>query len=232
LETRSLPTVLIADFPAGPLAANCYVVAPEAGAECVIVDPGQQATEGVARLLDEYRLTPVAVLLTHGHFDHVWSAEEVCQTHDIAAYAHAADRPLLSDPARGVDPGLAAQLAALFGNEQLREPKQVVEVTDGQVLQLAGLEITVAHAPGHTPGSVVYALPPTEDTPEVLFTGDLLFAGSIGRTDFPGGDHVAIMRSLSRVCLSRGDDTVVLPGHGPRTTIGRERATNPFLRGL
>ncbi|AAZ56120.1 possible hydrolase [Thermobifida fusca YX] len=224
--------MLIADFPAGPLAANCYVVAPEAGAECVIVDPGQQATEGVARLLDEYRLTPVAVLLTHGHFDHVWSAEEVCQTHDIAAYAHAADRPLLSDPARGVDPGLAAQLAALFGNEQLREPKQVVEVTDGQVLQLAGLEITVAHAPGHTPGSVVYALPPTEDTPEVLFTGDLLFAGSIGRTDFPGGDHAAIMRSLSRVCLSRGDDTVVLPGHGPRTTIGRERATNPFLRGL
>src|SRR5690606_5008637 len=168
LETRSAQTVLIADFPAGPLAANCYVVAPAAEAECVIVDPGQQAAEGVAKLLDEYALTPAAVLLTHGHFDHVWSAAQVCRTHGVAAYAHAADRPLLSDPARGVDPGLAAQLAALFGNEQLREPERVVEVADGQVLRLAGLEITVAHAPGHTPGSVVYALPATGDTPEVL----------------------------------------------------------------
>ncbi|KUP96118.1 MBL fold metallo-hydrolase [Thermobifida cellulosilytica] len=224
--------MLIADFPAGPLAANCYVVASAAEAECVIVDPGQQAAEGVAKLVDEYALTPVAVLLTHGHFDHVWSAAQVCRTYGVAAYAHPADRPLLSDPARGVDPGLAAQLAALFGGERLREPERVVEVADGQVLDLAGLEITVAHAPGHTPGSVVYALPATGDAPEVLLTGDLLFAGSIGRTDFPGGDHAEILRSLSRVCLSRADDTAVLPGHGPRTTIGRERATNPFLRDL
>lgn len=231
-ETRSAKTVLIAGFPAGPLAANCYVLAPDAGAECVIIDPGQQAAEGVAKLLDEHTLTVAAVLLTHGHFDHVWSAAQLSETHDVPVHAHAADRALLADPASGLDPALAAQLSAVFGGERLREPERITEVVDGQVLRLAGLEITVAHAPGHTPGSVVYALPASEEAPEILFTGDLLFAGSIGRTDFPGGDHAEILRSLSRVCLSRGDDTAVLPGHGPQTTIGRERATNPFLRGL
>lgn len=224
--------MLIAGFPAGPLAANCYVVAPSAGSECVIVDPGQQAVEGVAGLLAEHRLTAAAVLLTHGHFDHVWSAAQLCEEYGVTAYVHAADRPLLADPAKGVDPGFAAQLSALFGGERLREADRVAEVSDGQALGVAGLEITVAHAPGHTPGSVVYALPAAQDRPEVLFTGDLLFAGSIGRTDFPGGDHTEILRSLSRVCLSRADDTAVLPGHGPQTTIGRERAANPFLQGL
>ncbi|TDQ51598.1 MBL fold metallo-hydrolase [Actinorugispora endophytica] len=224
--------MLIAGFPAGPLAANCYVVAPEAGAECVVVDPGQQAGSGLAGLLAEHGLTPAAVLLTHGHFDHVWSAAQMCEEYGVAAHGHAADRALLADPAKGVDPGLAAQLSALFGGERLREPDRVVEVSDGETLRLAGLEIGVAHAPGHTPGSVVYTLPAAEGRPEALLTGDLLFAGSIGRSDFPGGDHAEILRSLARVCLSRPDDTAVLPGHGPRTTVGRERATNPFLRGL
>lgn len=223
--------MLIADFPAGPLAANCYVVAPAAEAECVIVDPGQQAAEGVAKLLDEYALTPAAVLLTHGHFDHVWSAGEVCARHGVPVHLHPEDRGLLTEPGRGVDPGFAAQLSALLGPGPYTEPDDLVEVSGGDVLTLAGMDLTVEHTPGHTPGSVVYTVT-TKDGVPVMFAGDLVFAGSIGRTDFPGGDHAEILRSLSRVCLSRADDTVVLPGHGPRTTVGRERATNPFLRGL
>ncbi|GAA3748512.1 glyoxylase-like metal-dependent hydrolase (beta-lactamase superfamily II) [Spinactinospora alkalitolerans] len=224
--------MLIAAFPAGPLAANCYVVAAATGAECVIIDPGQGAAEGMEKLLAEHDLTPAAVLLTHGHFDHVWSAAQVSEAHGVPSYLHPGDRALLTDPAAGLDPGLAAQLSGLLGDEPMREPAEVLEAADGAVLALAGLEFAVDHAPGHTPGSVAYALPAGEEHPEVLFTGDLLFAGSIGRTDFPGGDHPTILRSLERVCLRRSDDTTVLPGHGPQTTIGRERATNPFLRGI
>jgi glyoxylase-like metal-dependent hydrolase (beta-lactamase superfamily II) len=220
--------VLIAAFPAGPLAANCYVAAPGSGADCVVVDPGQDALPGLTALLAEHGLTPAAVLLTHGHFDHVWSAAEVGDAHGVPVHIHPADRPLLTDPAKGVDPALAARLADLLGGPPA-EPARVAEVGDGDVLSFAGLEFTVAHAPGHTPGSVVYALPGGGD-PDVLFTGDLLFAGSVGRTDFPGGDPAALLDSVDRVCLSRPDATHVLPGHGPRTTVGRERAANPFLR--
>ncbi|GLU48109.1 MBL fold metallo-hydrolase [Nocardiopsis ansamitocini] len=224
--------MFIADFPAGPLAANCYVVASAAGGRCVIVDPGQDAVDRVAGLVAEHGLTVDAVLLTHGHFDHVWSAASLCETYAVPAYLHPADRALLTDPGRGLDPGLAAQLLDLFKGQVPGEPSDLVAVADTQVVRLAGLEFTVDHAPGHTPGSVTYTVPGTGDAPAVMFTGDLLFAGSIGRSDFPGGDHAEILRSLDRVCLSRDDDTAVLPGHGPRTTIGQERATNPFLRDL
>lgn len=223
--------MLIAALPTGPLAANCYVPAAAPNGECVVVDPGQDAAEPVAKVLAEHRLTPVAVLLTHGHFDHVWSAAEIADAHGVPVYVHAADRGLFTDPGRGVDAAFAAQLTALLGPGPYREPARVVEVSDGEVLSLAGAEYTVSHTPGHTPGSVVYTTRSDDGVP-VMFAGDLVFAGSIGRTDFPGGDHAEILRSLSRVCLSRADDTVVLPGHGPRTTVGRERATNPFLRGL
>ncbi|PSK97655.1 glyoxylase-like metal-dependent hydrolase (beta-lactamase superfamily II) [Murinocardiopsis flavida] len=224
--------MLISAFPAGPLAANCSVVAAAEGGECVVVDPGQDAADGVAKLVAEHGLTPVAVLLTHGHFDHVWSAARVCAAYGIAAHIHSADRELLTDPAKGLDPALADRLAELFGGENPGEPDELVELSGGEVLPFGGLGLAVDHAPGHTPGSVTFTLPAAADRPEVMFAGDLLFAGSIGRTDFPGGDHEAMLRSLERVCLRRSDDTVVLPGHGPQTTIGAERTGNPFLRGL
>ncbi|MGI5121150.1 MBL fold metallo-hydrolase [Marinactinospora thermotolerans] len=224
--------MLIAAFPAGPLAANCYVVAPAEGGPCVVVDPGQNAAGGVAGLLAEHDLTLAAVLLTHGHFDHVWSAAELADAHSAPVYIHPADRALLTDPGRGLDPALAAQVTSLLGPGAPKEPEQVVEIPGGEPVEIAGLRLDVEHAPGHTPGSVVYALAATQERPEVMFTGDLLFAGSIGRSDFPGGDHAEILRSLERVCLSRPDDTSVLPGHGPQTTIGRERSTNPFLRDI
>jgi glyoxylase-like metal-dependent hydrolase (beta-lactamase superfamily II) len=200
-------------------------VAPGAGEQCVVVDPGQDAARGVDDLLREHRLTPVAVLLTHGHIDHVWSVVPVCGAHDVPAYVHPADRALLSDPGKGLGVPVGSEV---FPGMTFGEPDDVREITDGGVIELAGLAITVDLAPGHTPGSITFRVP--EGDGQVLFSGDLLFAGSIGRTDLPGGDYTEIMRSLARVCLPLPDDTVVLSGHGPRTTIGRERATNPFLR--
>ncbi|MCF6471198.1 MBL fold metallo-hydrolase [Nonomuraea sp. MG754425] len=214
--------MLIAGFPAGAFQTNCYVVAPAAGEECVIVDPGQDATEGVDELLREHRLKPVAVLLTHGHLDHVWSVAPVCGARDVPAWIHPDDRHLLSDPAAG----WSDTSASLFGGITLSEPDDVRELSDGAVLPLAGLEFTVDHTPGHTRGSVSFRTPGDE----VMFSGDLLFAGSIGRSDLPGGDYPTILRSLAAKCLPLPDDTVVLPGHGPQTTIGRERVTNPYLK--
>jgi hydroxyacylglutathione hydrolase len=253
--------VLIAGFPAGSFAANCYVVAPGPGEECVIIDPGQDAETGVTDLLAEHRLRPVAVLATHGHVDHIWSVAPLCGAQGIPAYIHPADRDLLSDPAKGF--GLAGR--QLFRGLTFTEPDDVIALADGMTLRLAGVELVVDHAPGHTPGSVTFRTGnqegPSEPSPQVgraqanatesrgpqasggsggssprgstvLFSGDLLFAGSIGRTDLPGGDYPLILDSLSRVCLTLADDTLVLPGHGPQTSIGAERATNPFLAGL
>ncbi len=216
--------MLIAGFPAGSFAANCFLVAPAPGEECVIIDPGEDAERGIAEIIAEHRLKPVAVLLTHGHIDHVWSVAPVCGARDIPAYIHPDDRALLTDPARGFSLGPGQQL---FGGLTFTEPDDVKELSDGTVLRLAGLELTVDHAPGHTPGSVAFRSDTT-----VMFSGDLLFAGSIGRTDLPGGDTAAMMDSLARVCLTLPDDTQVLPGHGPQTTIGAERASNQFLAGL
>jgi hydroxyacylglutathione hydrolase len=215
--------VLIAGFPAGSFATNCYVVAPAAGEECVIIDPGQDAEAGINELLREHRLKPVAVALTHGHIDHIWSVAPVCGARDIPAYVHAADRDLLSDPTKGFPLAAGQQL---LGGLTFSEPDDVRELADGATLTLAGLELVVDHAPGHTPGSVTFRLADEQ----VMFSGDLLFAGSIGRTDLPGGDYPAILDSLARVCLSLPDETAVLPGHGTQTTIGRERTANPFLK--
>lgn len=214
--------MLIAGFPAGSWATNCYVVAPAAGEECVIIDPGQDAVNDLDELLREHRLKPVAVALTHGHIDHIWSVVPVCGARDVPAYIHADDRGLLSDPARGFPPPVRQQL---LGGLTFGEPDDVREIEDGATLKLAGMEMIVDHAPGHTPGSVTFRLA----AEHVMFCGDLLFAGSIGRTDLPGGDYNAMLESLARVCLTLPDETTVLPGHGTRTTIGRERATNPFL---
>jgi hydroxyacylglutathione hydrolase len=230
--------VLVAGFPAGSFAANCYVVASAPGEECVIIDPGQDAEGGINEILAEHRLRPAAVLLTHGHIDHIWSVAPVCGAKGIPAYIHPDDRALLSDPARGLSLGAGQQL---FGGLEFTEPDDVEELSDGMTLKLVGLEIVVDHAPGHTEGSVTFRLP--TGTPvtaqgkskidvDVLFSGDLLFAGSIGRTDLPGGDYPTILRSLARVCLTLPDETVVLSGHGPQTTIGAERRANTFLADL
>jgi hydroxyacylglutathione hydrolase len=220
--------VLIAGFPAGAFAANCYLVAAAAGEQCLIIDPGQDAEAGIEEIVERYRLRPAAVLLTHGHIDHVWSVAPVCGARDIPAYIHPADRALLTDPAKGLP---MQPFQQFMGGLTFAEPADVVELTGGMTLDLAGVQLVVDHAPGHTPGSLTFRLPAAAE-PGTLFTGDLLFAGAIGRVDLPGGDYATILDSLARVCLPLPDETVVLSGHGPQTTIGAERVSNPYLAGL
>lgn len=217
--------MLVVGFPTGAFQANCYLVAPAEGEACVIVDPGQDAEEPVAEALRKHRLSPVAVLLTHGHFDHVFAVAPVCDGNDIPAWIHPEDRDMLTDPMKGI----STQGASLFGGRlEMREPSEVRELTDGAELDLAGLTVSVTHTPGHTRGSVTFSSV-LEEGGRLLFAGDTLFAGSIGRTDLPGGDTETMMTTLRTKLLTLEDDTVVLPGHGPATTIGRERVTNPFL---
>ena len=229
--------MLIAGFPAGPWGTNCYVVATGPGSECVVVDPGKDSAGGVAEVVREHRLKPVSVLVTHGHVDHMWCVAPVAGTYDATAWIHPADRHLLADPMAAMSPETAGML--LGGRYEFAEPDKVEELADLQTLELAGLRFVVDHTPGHTAGSVTFRTPyataeaATGDGPsEVMFSGDLLFAGSIGRTDLPGGDHPTMLRSLTDKVLPLADDIAVLPGHGEQTSIGRERATNPYLLDL
>ena len=226
--------MLIAGFPAGPWGTNCFVAATGAGTECVVVDPGKDAAEGVAQVVREHNLKPIAVLATHGHLDHIWCVAPVAGTYDATAWIHPDDRHLLTDPLAGMSPETKAMLPSLLGaDHQWAEPDDVRDLGDGQNLEIAGLTFVVDHTPGHTRGSVTFRSPYDDaDISEVMFSGDLLFAGSIGRTDLPGGDHPTMLRSLADKVLPLADDIVVLPGHGEQTSIGRERATNPFLQDL
>jgi glyoxylase-like metal-dependent hydrolase (beta-lactamase superfamily II) len=219
--------VLIRSFPAGAFGTNCYAVAPGAGQECVVVDPGMDAVEPLAQLLREDGLKPVAVVLTHGHLDHTFSVLPVCEGYDIPAYLHPEDSGMLSDPVRWHGPALAPLITGV----KLPDPSDVRPLDDGAVIELAGVSLTVRHAPGHTRGSVVFSLDLGSgfDGAPGLLAGDVLFAGSVGRVDLPGGSWPDMLRSLRDVVLPLDDATVVLPGHGPATTIGRERATNPYL---
>jgi hydroxyacylglutathione hydrolase len=219
--------VLLTGFPAGMLQCNCYVLAQRPGSDAIVVDPGQRAMAQLRRILDEHRLTPAAVLLTHGHIDHIWSAQKVADTYGCPAYIHPEDRFMLTDPIKDFGPRIG-QL--LFG-AMFREPKQVVELDrDGDKIDLGGITVAVDHTPGHTRGSVVFRV---ENGPnELVFTGDTLFQKSVGRTDLPGGSGRDLLGSIVTKLLVLDDDTVVLPGHGESTTIGAERRSNPFLEGL
>ncbi|MGI8759959.1 MAG: MBL fold metallo-hydrolase [Jatrophihabitantaceae bacterium] len=219
--------MLITGFPSDATATNCWVIAPAGGEQCVVVDPGIGVAARVDDFIAENRLHPVAVLLTHGHFDHTFSVLPVCQARDVPAYIHPADRGQLADPWSGV--GLPVG-TPLYGTLSFAEPDDVRELRDGEKVTLAGLDFSVRHAPGHSPGSVVFGLT-TSDEP-MLFAGDVLFAGSIGRVDLPGGSMAQMRTSLREVILPLDDATLVQPGHGPATTIGRERASNPYLQGL
>jgi hydroxyacylglutathione hydrolase len=224
--------VFIASFPAGPWQTNCYLVATAAGEECVIVDPGMDAAAVVADVVAEHRLKPVAVLLTHGHLDHTFSVTPLCAEYASSAWIHPLDRELLVDPLKAMSGDTRQLLARLGLPERMTEPDDVRELTDGVSVPLAGLEFGVDHAPGHTPGSVMFRSPyaPDDDVSEVVFSGDVLFAGSIGRMDLPGGSPADMLESLRTKVAALPDSAVVLPGHGPQTTIARERAANPYLQ--
>jgi glyoxylase-like metal-dependent hydrolase (beta-lactamase superfamily II) len=232
--------VLVVGFPAAAFGTNCYVLAPADGEECVVVDPGIGVTDALDEVLAAHRLRPVAALLTHGHLDHTFSVVPVCGARGITAYIHPDDAQLLADPGKGLGTDLTALLGGALPNT---EPDDVAPLADGMTLALAGLELTVDHAPGHTGGSVMFRAPGGAtgsldgrpvvlEATEVCLSGDVLFAGSVGRVDLPGGSAAAMADSLRHKVLPLADTVAVLPGHGPNTTIGRERRGNLFLRRL
>jgi hydroxyacylglutathione hydrolase len=229
--------MLVLGFPAQAFDTHCYLVAPAAGEECLVIDPGIGVLDQLAELLREHRLRPAAVLVTHGHLDHIFSITPVCGSHGVAVSVHPEDRYRLVDPVSTLGPELRQMFQQQFGGATWKEPDDIRTIEHGQQLSIAGVEIEVIHAPGHTEGSVMFSVPAVPDAlgagsglSSTLLSGDVLFAGSIGRTDLPGGSSAAMTRSLRERVLPLADQTLVLPGHGPATTIGRERGVNPYLR--
>jgi glyoxylase-like metal-dependent hydrolase (beta-lactamase superfamily II) len=215
---------------------NCWLLARGAGRPAIVIDPGLGAADSVAELVKEQDLTIAAVLASHGHLDHVADAAALADRWGVPVHIHPLDRVLLSDPAQGLDDAASTVLATLFGDSPVAAPRRVEDLADRQVLHLAGFALTVLHAPGHRPGCVMFRVDHGDQ--RLVFTGDVLFAGSIGRTDLPGGSMPQMVASLRDVVLGSDpetgqlhlpDDTIVLPGHGPHTTMADERATNPYL---
>lgn len=216
--------MLIRVHPAPMYATNCWVLASDVGNECIIVDPGgPDVTAEIDQIISEEKLKPVAVLLTHGHLDHTFSVVPLADGYSIPAYIHSNDRLALTRPEIVHGPEFIASLSGMVW----KEPAHVAELKNNQVFEAVGLHITAIHAPGHTSGSLMFLV-----NDEVLISGDVLFAGSIGRTDLPGGSHEAMAKTLSTKILPLSDHLRVLPGHGPDTTIEFERRTNPYLKEL
>ena len=216
--------MLIRSFVAPMFATNCWIIASAKGSECIIVDPGMtDISAEVEMIIEEEGLKPVAALLTHGHLDHTFSVTPLADGYGIPAYIHPEDRRYIADPA-GIH-GL--QFAESLAGMSFSEPEKVELLKDGSVLDLVGLNIKAIHAPGHTRGSLMFTV-----NDELLISGDVLFAGSIGRTDLPTGSSSDMKNTLKKKVLTINDDLRVLPGHGAETTIKYERKTNPYLKEL
>ena len=213
--------MLVAGFPAQMYATNCWVLAIGEGSECIVIDPGMpDVSVELAELLKKHRLKPVATLITHGHLDHTFSVVPVCDGYGIPAYIHSEDRNLLSDPSAAI----TAEFRTMLAGMSFSEPKEVKELKSGQEFELVGLKIKAIHSPGHTRGSLMFLV-----DEETLLSGDVLFAGSIGRTDLPTGSNTDMQKTLKTKVLTLSDEIKVLPGHGPKTRIGFERKNNPYL---
>ncbi|MEN8144049.1 MAG: MBL fold metallo-hydrolase [Gemmatimonadota bacterium] len=206
LETASITV--------GAFQSNCHLVRQPGSAQAVVIDPGAEP-ERVLEALNRWGADPVAILLTHAHLDHIGGVAGLLERYPVPLYLHDEDRPIYDS---------AAQQATMFGLELRQPPAPDHSLTHGQELNLAGLRLDVRFTPGHSPGHVVFV------GPGLAFVGDCVFAGSIGRTDLPGGSAPTLLASIRDQILSLPPDTTLLTGHGPATTVAAEAASNPFLR--
>jgi len=202
-------------FTVGPLQENCYLVRREGSDRALLIDPGDEAPK-LQAAMDELGVEPEAILLTHTHFDHIGAVAPLARATGAPVYCPREELPVLADP--------SAFFGAMFGPVEGWEAEHALD--GGQRLQLAGFDVDVVATPGHSPGHVTFVID------GALFSGDVLFQGSIGRTDLPGADHETLMESIAGLLERFDDDTRVHPGHMGLTTLGRERATNPFLQAL
>ena len=210
-----------------PWQANCYFVQPDdASPEVAVVDPGVQGAEAIEAQLEEIQLTPVALLGTHGHVDHVGDAHLLAARHEVPLHLAAEDRPLLTRPGLALGPNASKFLPRMLGGtDELPAPQEVIDLREEQ--EIGGLRVRVLATPGHTKGSVVLDVAAGEQ--HVLFSGDVVFAGSIGRTDFPGGSMDEMRASLRRILDTFDHELLVLPGHGQETSLAAEVSGNPYL---
>ena len=207
--------MLVETLVTGPFQENCYLVAKGKGEECVLIDPGDDA-DVIAHNIEQLELTPVAILNTHGHLDHIGAVQDLKERFEIPFAIHPMDGFLLEN---------VNDHAMMFGLNGYRDPEVDIDLVAGETVTYAGIDFEVVFTPGHSPGHVTFKVP------GAVFSGDCLFSGSIGRTDLPGGDPAVLKATLHDFFLSLEDETKVYSGHGPMTTIGRERASNPFLSG-
>ena len=208
---------------------NCWILALGTGQECIIVDPGMakpNLVNEIEQKVSELKLKPVAVFITHGHLDHTFSVLPLTKQVPMRTFVTGADRFLLTDPMGALDRGgVSEQFLRAFGVEKFKEPDEIVELEDFSTFEVAGMQITSIFATGHTKGSVIFTVENQQ-----LISGDVLFAGSIGRTDLPTGSASQMRKTLRDRILTLPDGLNVLPGHGGQTTIGTERVRNPYLQ--
>ena len=208
---------------------NCWILAVGTGNECIIVDPGMakpNLVNEIEQKVSELKLKAVAVFITHGHLDHTFSVLPLTKQVPMRTFVTGDDRFLLTDPMGALDRGgVSEQFLKAFGVEKFKEPDEIVELEDFSTFEVAGMKITSIFAPGHTKGSVIFTVDDKQ-----LISGDVLFAGSIGRTDLPTGSASQMRKTLRDRILTLPDSLNVLPGHGGQTTIGTERVRNPYLQ--
>ena len=207
--------MLVKEFMVGLVGTNCYLATNSETNETLIIDPGDEA-DALENYIKKHEYHPVAVLLTHGHFDHCMAAEEVAGHYGISVYVHEAEKETMENPALNCG-GMIGKRLSFHADRYMHGEKDH--------LSLAGFEIDVILSPGHTPGGVCFYI----QSDGILFSGDTLFCESVGRTDFPGGSMSRLVRSIKEKLFLLPDDTKVLPGHNEWTTIGNERRNNPFL---
>ena len=207
--------MLVKKLVVGDLQTNCYVLGDEKSKEGVVIDPGGDVDE-IDKVIQKEGLNIKYIILTHGHADHIAALNELKKKTNALILIHPADSDMLVDPIYNL---------SSFTGEDLICPKADRYVNDGDKIKIGDMELEVLHTPGHSPGGVSLFID------KMIFTGDALFCGGIGRTDFPGASHTQLLKSIKNKILSKPDDTVVHPGHGPETTVGEEKRNNPWIRG-